>query len=139
MLVPTSIVPSGFISCHYSNLRRKRILRSCGRSRGPGPPNLSVSLSFTLLLNSSGQRKRRDADQGCGGGRGGGPIIAPVGAPGALSFVPLVEVIPTSCPSPSFLGPSAALFVRSLVNRSTVSRRRLTSLSRRRDWPSSSS
>ena len=79
------------ISRHYSyNLRRNRILRSSSGSRGPGPPNLnlSASLLFALLPSPSEQRERRDAGQRYGGGGGGVPIIAPVGAPGGISFRP---------------------------------------------------
>ncbi|XP_050480989.1 uncharacterized protein LOC126868982 [Bombus huntii] len=122
--------PSIISRQHSSNLRRNRISRTSSGSRGSRPPNLSVFLVCVLLPDPSGQRKRRDADQGCGGGGGGGPIIVPVGAPGAFSFAPLVEVMPTSCPSPSLLSSLAALSVHCLVSRSTVSWRRLTSLSR---------
>ena len=91
----------GFISRHHStNLRRNRILISSSGSGGPGTPNLnlSASLLFALLPSPSGQRERRDAGQGCEGGGGGGPIIAPVGVPGAFPFVLLVEVIPSLLP-----------------------------------------
>ena len=124
------IAPPDFISRHHSaNLRKNSILRSSSGSRDPGPPNLtlSASLLFALPPSPPEQRVRRDAGRGCGGGGGGGPIIAPVRTRGNFLSSPF-------CPSLSLLGPSAALSGRSLVNHSTVSRRRLTPLPKRRTF-----
>ena len=107
--VARGIAPPGFISRHHSsNLRRNRILRSSSGSRGPGSPNLNLftSLLFALPPNSSGQWKRRDDGQGCGG-RGRTHNRSRWGL-GSISLRPLVEAIPPPFyPSLSLLGPSA--------------------------------